>query len=340
MKRQLKFLANLALCAVLLLPTMLVQSFAAFPVQGQPAPFGSVAIDAIGVFINGKNRTLRVAFKTVAKNGAVFLGADVTANMKFTNGAVQVKSKSVGPNVTVAEFDANAPLNAKAISQPVAKAESKKEVAKKVEQVAEAKGKKASDKAQSLPDKKFQRTPRAASLPGEDDGGGKPLPGGGGGGGFAIVETATVTVTARFSGGQEAVNIVREFVPPALNPTGELKARSGAGSGEVQIAKVIELAKSPRAAQCQAGRDCFEIVTQARDFSGNNGKGFNVNLEVIYSDGSRKTASAALTSPGRPVVLSVDRPAGASFTSVLVKVRGQGDGVFTKSDTKTELLSF
>ena len=176
-------------------------------------------------------------------------------------------------------------------------------------------------------------TPRAASLPG--DGGGKPLPGGGGGVG-AILEEATVTVTGRFSGGAEALNVLREFEPPALNPTGELRPRSGAGNGDVQITKLIELAKSPRAAQCPKGRDCFEVQTGNRDFTGNGG--FNVNLEVLYADGTRKTAAAALTAPGRPLVLSVDKPA-AAFTSVKVRIRGNGDGVFTRSATRNELLA-
>lgn len=344
MKQQFRFFAVLSLCTVLSLPTTAFSSYAASAVpivQGQPKPDGTVKIDAIGVFITGKTRTLRIAWGASAKAGAVIQGFDIVANMKFTNGGSVIRSKSVGANVSVAEFDATAPLNAKAVSQPIAKAETKKESGKKVEPLATGKTAEKDKKviaktsSSSLPATQTQRVPRAASIPGEDDG--KPLPGGGGIGG--IIESATVTVTGRFDGGIENVNVVREFEPPALNPTGELKPRSGGGSADVQITKLVELAKSPRAAQCQAGRDCFEISTAARDIASNGGKGFSVNLEVLYSNGTRKTAAAVLIALGRLAVLEVDRPAAATFTSVRVRVKGEDGGAFTRKDTRTELLA-
>lgn len=332
---------------VTLVLASLLWPFGALPVQAMTTvaqagvkPDAQIAIVEITTLIDGAKRSLKVGWKVLPQGGAVPLGFDVVARLKFSNGAFDVVSKSVGADIRKAVFDGAGTISAKLSQTAAQKGAAQNNVSSNLKEADKVKDK-AKEKDKEKTTEKSKKpiaesktvTPRAASLPG--DGGGKPLPGGGGGVG-AILEEATVTVTGRFSGGAEALNVLREFEPPALNPTGELRPRSGAGNGDVQITKLIELAKSPRAAQCPKGRDCFEVQTGNRDFTGNGG--FNVNLEVLYADGTRKTAAAALTAPGRPLVLSVDKPT-AAFTSVKVRIRGNGDGVFTRSATRNELLA-
>lgn len=333
---------------VTLVLASLLWPLGALPVQAMTTvaqagvkPDAQIAIVEVRTLIEGAKRSLKVGWKVLPQGGAVPLGFDVVARLKFTNGALDIVSKSVGGDIRSVVFDGAGTLSAKLNQSVAQKGVAPNSVSGNLKEADKAKAKakekdkeKATEKSKKPIAESKTVTPRAASLPG--DGGGKPLPGGGGGGVGAIIEEATVTVTGRFSGGAEALNVLREFEPPALNPTGELRPRSGAGNGDVQITKLIELAKSPRAAQCPKGRDCFEVQTGNRDFTGNGG--FNVNLEVLYADGTRKTAAAALTAPGRPLVLSVDKPA-AAFTSVKVRIRGNGDGVFTRSATRNELLA-
>lgn len=307
-------------------------------------PDAKVTIKDIKVQRQGNISLLIVTWDAPTFGGAAIQGFDIRADIKIIGGGLVAQNKTVGADFRKAAFEVGPSAAAKLGGGSGGKLAGNPQPAPKVETKP---GKKTDNK---INDKLLEResikakaktSTRAASSPDDPTSGViQPAPKPGGGGVAVTIESATVTVTGRFSGGQDAVDIVREFTPPATNPTGELRPRSGGGNADVQITKLIELAKSPRAAQCQNGKDCFELVTTARDFAGNGGKGFNVNLEVFYSDGSRKTVAGALTSPGRSLVLSVDRPAGATFNSVKVKVKGQDDGIFTRKDTRNELLSF
>lgn len=308
-------------------------------------PDAKVTINDIRVQRQGNVSLLIVGWEAATFGGADIQGFDVRADIKIVGGGLIAQNKTVSADLRKAAFEVGPSAAAKLGGTSTGKLSGKPQPTPK----GEAKPDKKPDS--KLNDKLLEResikakskvSTRAASSPKDANSGVlQPAPKPGGGGGIAVtIESATVTVTGRFSGGKDNVDIVREFAPPATNPTGELKPRSGGGNADVQITRLIELAKSPRAGQCQNGKDCFEVVTAARDFAGNGGKGFNVNLEIFYSDGSRKTVAAALTSPGRSLVLSVDRPAGAAFNSVRVKVKGQDDGIFTRKDTRNQLLSF
>jgi len=310
-------------------------------------PDAKVVIESIRVQREGNISRLIVGWGVKVINGAAEQGFDVRADIKIIGGGFVAQNKTVGADLRKAGFDVGPSAAAKLGGAPSGKLAVKPQPTPTTKIQGKTTNKSDKKTASILADREALKNGVKNSSGGSTSSGSgnsgtlqpAPKPGGGGGVGVTI-ESATVTVTGRFSGGKDNVDIVREFTTPAISPTGELKPRSGGGNADVQITKLIEVAKSPRAAQCQFGKDCFEIVTSAGDFAGNGGKGFNVNLEVFYSDGTRKTVSAALTAPGRTLVMSVDRPSGAAFNSVRVKVKGQDDGIFTRKDTRNELLSF
>ena len=309
--------ARLALSAALLLSQFPMGAIAA-PMQGAQTPDAAIKISEISNEKLGGGQAVLVIWAVALKGGATEQGFVVRAVVKIANGGgtivrtlnLPAGSRKAGFPITANDLASSKGAGSK---QPALK-ETNKPVAKK----------KSKDGKESAGDS-TQGTIQPAPNPGIK----------------VVIESADVTVTGRFNGGAEAVNVIRDFVPPAQTPTGELRVKSGNNQGEVQIANLIDVKKSPRAAQCAAGRDCFEVLTAtARNAAGAGGNGVVVAIEVLYADGSRKTDSKAVGAPGRPVLLSVDNPAGTAFTSVRVQLRSNGVGAFTRSANRSELLSF
>ncbi|MDX2034591.1 MAG: hypothetical protein SF339_28205 [Blastocatellia bacterium] len=309
------FLTRWMMSAILILSQVPAAAFGA-PAQGQEAPDAVIKITEITNEKIGGGRTVVVKWAVGLKGGAVEQGFDVRAVIKIANGGgtvVRTLSLPAGARKAGLIVNGNEGIQAATLKPKT------KEIQKGAEK---SKGKAAGGKENNGTQGTIQPTPKP------------------GAGGFVVIESADVTVTGKFSGGAEAVNILREFTPPAQAPTGELRVKSGNNQGDIQIANLIDLEKSSRAAQCATGRDCFEVLTVARNAAGNGGKGVVVNIEVFYADGSRKTDSKAVGSPGRPIVLSVDNPSNTPFTSVRVRLRNAGDGTFTRTAKREELLSF
>ncbi len=312
-------------------------------------PDATIDITAVTIRSTGNDgsKIIEVAWKVSALGGAVPQKFDVRADARLQGGGISVKTLAVNGEARFAKllftpFNVGGAGNASGggiINQA-------EEVKGKI-QTKEAKNP-APPATNTIGELKntieLNKGNKGQGNAGSNNAGGtvgtiKPAPKPAGPGQKFFIESAFVTVTGVFRANDEAINLTREFVPPA-NPTGELKPRNGGGNADVVLNKLIEIKKSPRANQCAAGRDCFEVATGAKDFLGNGGKGFTVNLEALYADGSRKTAAEALPAPGRSVLLTVDNPKNLAFTSVRVSLRGQGDGLFTRKATRDELLSF
>ncbi|HZS07053.1 MAG TPA: hypothetical protein VFD58_19610 [Blastocatellia bacterium] len=143
----------------------------------------------------------------------------------------------------------------------------------------------------------------------------------------------TASVTARFSRGAE-VTALRGFLPPAAIPSGELAFDPNRlrEAGNLRILKLIEIAKVPSLAkECPAGLDCFDVVAELRG-DNSSGSPIKVSLEALYSNNQRRDAARLVNLLARPVRLSVERPTGATFTSVVVTINGVVAEAFTRSD--------
>src|SRR5262245_8571209 len=177
MKRQSRFFAHLALVAALLLPMIVVNpqhGLAAIP-QAPAKPDAQVTIQTIKVLIQGKNRSLAVKWSAKTQGGAVAQSFDVIADIKIAGGGQVARNKTVGGNVNSVVFDVPAALAAKKATAPAGKtagnATGSAILDNKAKAKDETKGKTVSGKGAETTAGKSKVTPRAASLPGEDDGG-------------------------------------------------------------------------------------------------------------------------------------------------------------------------
>ena len=111
---------------VTLVLASLLWPLGALPVQAMTTvaqagvkPDAQIAIVELTTLVDGAKRSLKVGWKVLPQGGAVPLRFDVVARLKFTNGALDIVSKSVGGDIRSVVFDGAGTLSAK-LNQSVA----------------------------------------------------------------------------------------------------------------------------------------------------------------------------------------------------------------------------
>jgi hypothetical protein len=104
-------------------------------------------------------------------------------------------------------------------------------------------------------------------------------------------------------------------------PVATLAKPGGEAPGRPGLA--LEITQARQLAQCSGRQDCFEVRWVVRPDPGMTINGFNLDLEVAYQNGTKKTISRQAASADRQATLSVDRPQQAAATLIKVNLVGQ-----------------